>query len=75
VSTADRYLLKEETMVPSEQDWDDLRPLALKRKSPQDMAKLVAKLESAARREQEQVKRRLRPRVEAYRRLQQRRGH
>ena len=57
-----------------EQDWNELRPGTVDKKDPEELAKLVSRLELAARREQEQVKRKLSRRIENYRRLRERKG-
>ena len=61
-------------MVMDEQDWKELRPGTVDKKDPEELAKLINKLELAARREQEQVKRKLSRRIENYRRLRERSG-
>jgi phage I-like protein len=61
-------------MVLNEQDWNELRPATADKKSPEKLARLINKLELAARREQELVKRKLRRRIEIYRRLRDRKG-
>jgi ribosomal protein L18E len=58
-------------MAMDEQDWSKLRPGTVERKDPEQLARLVNKLEVAARREQEQVKRNLSRRIETYRRLRE----
>ena len=57
-----------------EQDWNELRPDTVDKKDPEELAKLVSRLERAARREQEQVKRKLSRPIENYRRLRERKG-
>lgn len=61
-------------MVMNEQDWNELRPGTIDKKDPEELARLINKLELAARREQEQVKRKLSRRIETYRRLRERSG-
>lgn len=61
-------------MVLKDQEWNELRPATVDKKSPEELARLINKLELAARREQEQVKRRLHPRIEIYRKLRERKG-
>ena len=61
-------------MVSNERDWNQLRPATADKKSPEELARLINKLELAARREQEEVKRKLHRRIEIYRRLRERKG-
>ncbi|PYY08110.1 MAG: hypothetical protein DMG69_16290 [Acidobacteria bacterium] len=61
-------------MVMNEQDWNELRPGPVDKRDPGELARLINKLELAARREQEQVKRKLSRRIETYRRLRERKG-
>jgi hypothetical protein len=61
-------------MVLNEQEWNELRPATADKKSPEEFARLINKLELAARREQELVKRRLRRRIEIYRKLRERKA-
>ena len=58
-------------MVLDEQDWNELRPERINKKDPEELARLINKVELAARREQEQVKRQLSRRIETYRRLRE----
>jgi ribosomal protein L18E len=61
-------------MAMDEREWNELRSETLDKKDPGELARLINKLELAARREQELVKRKLSRRIEAYRRLRERKG-